>query len=479
MDNYKQTLEKLFRGVTGESPDSVVSMHLGGSDRKYYRLKNRDISVVGCFNPNKTENSAFFHITEVLKDAGINVPGILSRSEDGFCYLVTDLGAQSLYDLVVKRSNHRLNDELLKYYKDALSSLARIQTIDLSNFNQEMFYPVPSFNRASIEWDLSYFKYYFLNLNGITYDENKLQADFDVLINLILNDSLQFFMYRDFQSRNIMINNNQLWFIDYQGGRRGPLAYDVVSLLYQAKANLAAEDRALLIEHYKNEFVQYTDYSVESFNHYFYPVALIRLLQVLGAYGFRGLFQRKAHFLSSIPYALKQLAEVMDNLKALAHVPELAACLQSLVELTPKYEVQHNGRFLMVVSSFSFIKGGAPVDYSGHGGGYTFDCRALPNPGRLDEFKKKTGLDNEVVQYFSDKPEIFSFIDQSVSMIQKHVDAYLDRNFNYLSVGFGCTGGQHRSVFCADAFAKKMKSLYPEIDVHVQHVVQNIEYVCQ
>lgn len=479
MVDNKQTLKMLFQRVTGELPESIVSMNLGGSDRKYYRLKTNKTSLIGCVNNNKAENAAFYHITEVLKNAGINVPDVLDRSSDDSCYIVTDLGCQSLYDLVVNRTEHRLNPELIGLYKDALSTLARIQTIDLTNFNQQKFYPVPSFNRASIEWDLSYFKYYFLNLNDITYDENKLQADFEVLINLILNDSLQFFMYRDFQSRNIMVKDGELWFIDYQGGRRGPLAYDVASILYQAKANLAPDDRKILIDHFKHEFVKYTDYTIASFDHYFYPVALVRLLQVMGAYGFRGLFQRKAHFLSSISYALKQLTDVVENLKALTHVPELANCLQSLVKLAPKYEVAKLSQFTLVVNSFSFVKGGAPVDYSGHGGGYIFDCRALVNPGRIEAYKKKNGLDAEVAEYFSDKLEVFAYIDSAVTMIKTHVDVYVERKFSYLSVGFGCTGGQHRSVFCADRFAKKMKSLFPEIEVQVQHVAQNIEYVCQ
>lgn len=477
--DYKETLKTLFKSVFGKDVDTISEMNLGGSDRKYYRLNKGDLSVVGCFNDKKKENEAFFHIGEVLKKEDINVPDILAISDDELCYLTSDLGNDSLYDLVVSRKEEHLDNQLMQYYKDSLSALAKIQTIDITKFDQSKFYPVASFNRLSIEWDLSYFKYYFLNLNDISYNENRLQADFDVLINLVLNDASQFFMYRDFQSRNIMVKDGELWFIDFQGGRRGPLAYDVVSLLFQAKANILPTDRQILIDHYKSELGKHTDYSIETFDYYFYPVALIRLLQVLGAYGYRGLFQRKSHFLTSIGYALKRLSEVVDNLKALMHVSELARCLNALVELTPKYEEPSDENFLLVVNSFSFIKGGVPNDYSGHGGGYIFDCRALPNPGRINYYKKMTGIDSDVIEFFADKQEVFSFIDSTSELVQIHMNQYLNRGFKYLSVGFGCTGGQHRSVFCADRFAKKIMASFPHIEIQVNHVAQNISYKCQ
>ncbi|MDA3866330.1 MAG: phosphotransferase [Salinivirgaceae bacterium] len=473
-----ETFIRLFRDLTGETPEKLYPLNRGGSDRNYYRLHYRDISVIGCVNDDLSENEAFFHISEVFKQNGINVPEVLAVSSDRLYYLMSDLGDRDLYSMVTKRETDELPGDLLEMYKKSLAMLVKVQSIGIDQFNQNLFYPVRSFNQVSIDWDLNYFKYYFLKPSGISFNERKLHADFETLTNLVLNDRRSFFMYRDFQSRNIMIKDGQPWFIDYQGGRKGSLGYDVASLLFQAKAKLTKEDRQLLLDFYKDELVSHIDYTDNNFDHYFYPIALLRTLQVLGAYGFRGVYQRKAHFLSSILPALNNLSEILDHLKALHRVLELGRCLRALLADADKYKVNKSTKFRLVVSSFSYINGGVPSDYTGHGGGYAFDCRLLPNPGREEQYKQLTGMDTTVQEYLQKHDEVADYIDDTLVLVKKHIDRYLERGFSYLSVSYGCTGGQHRSVYCAEQAAAKLKRLYPDLEIQVNHVAQHKTYLC-
>ncbi|MFO7865159.1 MAG: RNase adapter RapZ, partial [Salinivirgaceae bacterium] len=251
------------------------------------------------------------------------------------------------------------------------------------------------------------------------------------------------------------------------------------SLLFQAKAKLTKEDRHLLLEFYKNELVSRIDYTEKNFDHYFYPIALLRTLQVLGAYGFRGVYQRKAHFLSSILPALDNLSEILDHLKALHRVPELERCLRALLSDTDKYKVNESTKFRLVINSFSYINGGFPADYTGHGGGYAFDCRLLPNPGREEQYKQLTGMDAAVQEYLQKHNEVADYIADTLVLVKKHIDRYLERDFSYLSVSYGCTGGQHRSVYCAEQAARQLKKLYPDLEILVNHVAQRKTHLCQ
>ncbi len=472
------TLKTLFTEIAGETPEIKKLFKKSGSGRQYFRLNSEKLSVIGCINTDVDENEAFFHLSGVFNKAGLNVPEVLAIDQSRQCYLQTDLGDQMLYDLVIGRKGKYLDDNLLSQYKKVLSALVDFQAIDQQLIDSSKLYPLPVFNRQSIEWDLNYFKYYFLKLHDITFNERKLQADFDAFIGQLLNDEMHFFMFRDFQSRNIILKNNEPWFIDFQGGRKGPLAYDVASLLYQAKVNLQPEDRDKLLKHYLKELTQKTDIDGARFMNYYYPNALLRTLQVLGAYGYRGLFQRKMHFLTSIGLALRNLKSIMTSLSALNHVPELARCLNELVERIPEYENQPSDKFKLIIQSFSFLNGGVPADTSGHGGGYVFDCRMLPNPGRDPYFANLNGMDEEVKKYLEKHQEVDTYTSNAVDFATKHINTYLDKQFNYLSISFGCTGGQHRSVYCAEQAAKKIKALFPDITIEVKHLIQKVTYVC-
>ena len=281
-----------------------------------------------------------------------------------------------------------------------------------------------------------------------------------------------FFMYRDFQSRNIMVKDNHTYFIDYQGGRKGPLQYDIVSLLFQVKAQLSDDLREELLSHYKKELGRYIDAEEIGFDKYYKAFILLRLLQVLGAYGFRGLIQKKQHFVESIPYALNELVTLKDNLDIPFAMPELMNVLNEIEKLLPKYQQVKNEKLTVVVNSFSYKNGGIPEDRSGNGGGFVFDCRTLPNPGRHEEYKKLTGQDVEVQDFLNEYEEVHVFFKSTQNLVFQSVDNYLERNFKNLFVNFGCTGGQHRSVFFAEMTALALHEKYPQIKVVLNHLVQ-------
>ena len=282
-----------------------------------------------------------------------------------------------------------------------------------------------------------------------------------------------FFMYRDFQSRNIMIKDNHTYFIDYQGGRKGPLQYDIVSLLYQVKAQLPQSLRDELLSHYKQKLASVVDIKEIRFDDYYQSFVLLRLMQVLGAYGYRGLIQKKQHFLSSIPYALKEITSLNKALNLPLEIKELSSVLSQLDNLIKKYEHSEDDILTITINSFSYKNGGVPTDMSGNGGGFVFDCRALPNPGRYQEYKELTGLDKEVQDFLEDKDECSVFFKAAENIVCQSVDNYIERHFNSLSVNFGCTGGQHRSVFFAHKIAKTLHKKYPMIKVVENHIVQH------
>ncbi len=471
-------LSDLFKTFTGNMPQGVDTLKQSGSGRKYFRLKNENTSLIGCLNDNVAENEAFFHLSEVFSHNNLNVPKVLQKDPTGRAYLQTDLGDDVLFDRIVNRQTKELSSDQLAMYKKVLTELIRFQTIDLGEIDSSKYYPVKKFGGQSIEWDLNYFKYYFLNLHDVPYNEFKLQHDFNTLRDFVLNDNGRFFMYRDFQSRNIIIHNNEPHFVDFQGGRKGPLAYDVVSLLYQARARITEKDRETLLQYYLTELKEEISISEKTFLDYYYPIALIRTLQVLGAYGYRGLIQKKSHFLSSIGYALENLQSIIDKLVAFDHLPELKRCLNAVIEKKAQYSTTKTNQFRLVINSFSYLNGGVPVDFSGHGGGYAFDCRMLPNPGRLPEYRASTGMDANVQQFLRKHEQVEQYINDSIAFAAKHIDAYIERDFSYLSINFGCTGGQHRSVYCAEQAAQLLKKRFENITIEVNHLMQNKSYVC-
>jgi aminoglycoside/choline kinase family phosphotransferase len=390
------------------------------------------------------------------------VPEIYATKEDEGIYLLQDLGDTTLYQLVTARKvDSPLSAEIEMLYWKAISELLKFQVIAGRDLDYTNCYPRQNFDRQSIMWDLHYFKYYFLKPNGIIFDEQLLEDDFVRLTGYLLLAPSDYFMFRDFQSRNIMVKGDQLFFIDYQGGRKGALQYDLASLLFQAKAGLSPAFREEMLQHYLNELSQFTTVDEDEFIQFYYAFVLVRLLQVAGAYGFRGYFEKKAHFLQSIPYVLKQIQWFNQNVEIPVRLPHLKAVMEKMAQLSIDIPASQNENSLTVsVNSFSY-KNGIPVDYTGNGGGFVFDCRALPNPGRFHEYKNLTGKDKPVQDFLQDKPEVEKFLSNVFQLIDQSVGLYIAREFNYLQVNFGCTGGQHRSVYCATRLSEHLSASYP------------------
>ena len=365
-------------------------------------------------------------------------------------------------------------------FRKTLDQLVLFQVKGHEGLDYNKVYPTPCFDRSGVMDDLDYFKYYFVKPHAeIVFNEMRLKAEFQRFAEEACQAKNDYFMYRDFQSRNVMIYQDNPYFIDYQGGRKGPLPYDVVSLLYQVKAQMPQALRDELLEYYKKALSAYVDLESVEFDKYYPQFVYLRLMQVLGAYGFRGLIQKKAHFIESIPYALQELTTWSET-HPLPNYPELESVIQQLRPLLQRYPsplTSHlsplTSPLTVTINSFSYRKG-YPDDFSGNGGGFVFDCRALPNPGREPEFKTKTGRDWEVVEYLLAKPPVHEFLGHVKAIVSQSIDNYLERHFNHLMVSFGCTGGQHRSVFFAQSIADWIRATYPTVNVKLNHREQDI-----
>jgi aminoglycoside/choline kinase family phosphotransferase len=397
----------------------------------------------------------------------MNVPEIFAVGEEMKTYLIEDLGDTILFDRIsMLRQNEGFSTKLVNIYKSIIDELIRFQMFAGKTVDYSVCYPAAEFDGQAYMWDLNYFKYNFLKLAQIPFDEYRLEEDFRKLVQLLLSADNTYFVYRDFQARNIMLHRDQLFFIDYQGGRKGPLYYDLVSLLFQARAQIPFEVREELIDYYIEEAGKIKPRSVQNFRQYFYKFALVRILQTLGAYGFRGLYEKKPHFLESLPMAIENIHWLVNNLKISTDIPELKQCLNQMIAMNtagkfslPLLKVQ--------VNSFSY-KRGIPIDLSGNGGGFVFDCRALPNPGRLEEYRELTGMDKKVADYLQKYKEVDDFIAQANSMVQQSIKVYAERHFTNLIVNFGCTGGRHRSVYCAEKLVQKLKD-FKNIEIELRH----------
>ena len=347
--------------------------------------------------------------------------------------------------------------------------LPRIQNLGRQNLNFQYAYPRDAFDNQSMMWDLNYFKYYFLKLINLFFDEQELENDFQTFINFLLRAESDFFLFRDFQSRNIMLKNDNVYFIDYQGGRRGALQYDLASLLYDGKANLSNSDREKLFAIYLDEAEKVLSIERQNFIRYFDGFVLIRILQALGAYGYRGYFERKSHFLLSIPYALKNLSFLLENSKNLPDIPLLRELLVALIQSPIFPSLSKRNILTVTITSFSYKKG-IPQDFSANGGGFVFDCRALPNPGREKLYANATGKDISVIAYLEKYSEVAQFKERTFALVESSVNNYLERKFTNLMVNFGCTGGQHRSVYFAEQLQKYLKEKYSNrIHIELKH----------
>ena len=442
-----------------------------GSNRIYSRETDPSgRSVIRVVGTNRDENRAFIYMARHFRALGLPVPELYSVSPDEMTYTQEDLGDTLLFD--------HLDDYTL--LSRTIRALAHMQVTGARDFDWSVCFPVPAMDERSIRWDLNYFKYCFLRLTGIEFSEPRLEDEFDRLVQrLTTNDQglPPTFLYRDFQSRNVMIRDGQPWFIDFQGGRRGPTQYDVASFLWQARANFAPELRDRLIDEYLDELRQLQPSLAENAWKAALPhFVLFRTLQVLGAYGFRGYHERKPHFLQSIPNALRNLRDILARLPEYPYLREIADCLSakrsnSETVLQAQPVLQRSG-LVVTVYSFSFKKG-IPSDDSGNGGGYVFDCRSTHNPGKYEEYKSLTGLDQPVIDFLEADGEILRFLESVYRLVDHHVERFLERGFTHLQVAFGCTGGQHRSVYSAEHLAHHLKEKY-NINIELIHRERNI-----
>ena len=476
--DIQNDLSELVRSI-GMTPVDILPIAESGSSRKYYRVKTSEASVIGTYNANVEENEAFFYLTEHFGKMHLPVPKLLAVNKERTCYLQSDHGDTTLFGHVQHAlATGKYDEQTVGLFKQTLEQLVRFQIEGHRGLDYSKVYPVPCFDKPSVMDDLDYFKYYFVKPHAeIVFNETRLKAEFNAFADVVCRAKNDFFMYRDFQSRNVMIDQDKPCFIDYQGGRRGPLQYDVVSLLYQVKAQMPQSLRDELLGYYKQALTAYLDPDSVDFDRYYPYFVYLRLLQVLGAYGFRGLIQKKAHFIESIPYALKEL-KTWNEKHPLDAYPELQSVILQVVSLLNKFTphsslLTPHSPLTVTVNSFSFKKG-YPDDFSGNGGGFVFDCRALPNPGREPQFKTKTGRDWEVVEYLTEKPQTHVFLEHVKGIVGQSIDNYLERHFSNLMVSFGCTGGQHRSVFFAHSIADWSKATYPTVNVRLNHIEQKI-----
>lgn len=460
-------LKELYKKYTGVEPESVMPLTPAGSNRRYYRLTGH-VSVVGVEGVDRAENEAFIYLSRHFFECGLPVPEILAVSDDSMAYLESDLGNVPLFAL--------LDD--MSLLEKAMRVLARLHCIGSEGIDYTRCFPVEAFDRQAVMWDLNYFKYSFLNTSSVAYSEPRLEADFSQLADDVDRFTHEHgcFMMRDFQSRNVMVKDGEIYLIDYQGGRRGPAAYDLASFLWQARAGFSPELRERLIDVYADEARKYGPVDVSLLKAQVRDMALIRTLQVLGAYGLRGRFERKPHFLQSIPPALANLRALLAA--GIGGYPYLTQMLTQLVEKDGRdsmAEEAYDG-LTVRVNSFSYKKG-IPDDPSGNGGGYVFDCRAMDNPGRYERYKRLTGLDREVIDFLEERGEIEPFLESCYSIVDRAVDNYLSRGFSSLMVSYGCTGGQHRSVYSAQHTAEHIKARYPQVRVVLWHRERGIKEV--
>jgi aminoglycoside/choline kinase family phosphotransferase len=464
-------LEKLFEEHFEIKAENVEALAVSGSDRRYYRVRGGSITAIGTYNTNVAENNTYFYFTGLFKKHQVNVPEIYKISKDRRAYLQQDLGATSLFDLVLKEG---FTDNVRKLYHKAMAQLARVQWIAGREADYKQCFAARQFDEKAIMSDLLYFKYYFADLQGIAYDRSGLIREMELLSKELGHVQPQTLMYRDFQSRNIMVHDGKIFFIDFQGSMQGPPQYDIASLLWQARAQLPAAWKEDLLNGYISSL---NDLHVPRMDEIYFrrgyvQFVLVRLLQVLGSYGFRGLLQHKAHFITSIGPALKNLERFLSDHPQTPSYPELRSLLEKISspEMQEKYAITHSAekpKLTVQVSSFSY-KTGIPKPMGPHGGGYVFDCRGVLNPGRYAAYKHLTGNDEMVRQFLERETKMPDFMDHVYALVSLNVEDYIARGFEQLSVAFGCTGGQHRSVYAANQLAAYLKTRY-NLDVAVTH----------
>ena len=505
-------LSQLFTQATGKKAGEQVALTASGSNRRYYRIfsDDKEVSLIGVQGTSRDENHAFLTMDKHFLSKGLNVPRVLAVSDDEMAYVQEDLGDMLLFNYIAEGRKTGVFCESEKgMLRQTIRALARFQVVGAEDFDFRVCYPQPEFNLRSIRWDLNYFNYCFLKATGLEFQEDKLENEFERLAYILLQQKkMNAFMYRDFQSRNVMVafgnrvapmapgaikatdasaspQNNVArsfgdpnkegepvpYFIDFQGGRKGPVYYDVASFLWQAKANFHDELRNELIGEYLDELGKYMEVDKQEFYNTLRHFVLFRTMQVLGAYGFRGYFEKKPHFLQSIPFAIENLRRLLKN--SADDYPYLIEVLHEMTEMKQFKEVGVRKPLVVKVYSFSYKKG-IPADDSGNGGGFVFDCRAVNNPGKYERYTYFTGMDEPVIKFLEQDGEILPLLDSAYKLVDASVKRYIDRGFRNLMVSFGCTGGQHRSVYAAEKMAEHLNTKFG-VEVRLIHREQNVE----
>lgn len=476
MQENIEKIKNLYKTWSGAEPDRLEVLQQAGSERRYFRIWKDEKSIIGTYGANVKENETFFYFSEQFTKKQLPVANIYAISEDRKFYLQEDFGNVSLINRLEAEG---YKPEIYNLFKKSLEQLALLQVEGDEGLDYSRCLTNSEFGKQAILADLLYFKYYFLDALRMPYDKQKLIDDFEALSTYLTHTDYKFFMFRDFQSRNIQVKEDQsVHFIDYQGGMKGAPQYDVASLLWQARANLPDVWKANLVTDYMNalEPLLHKPLNRMSFIGQYNGYVLIRLLQVLGAYGFRGLFERKAHFLASIPLALKNLKSFISKNPMGIALPEfekvLSICIadEIIKQFTP-IQADENTPLVVKVQSFSFKKG-LPQAENEHGGGFVFDCRGILNPGRIESMKTKTGRNKEVIEYLEQQTKMPEFLYSVFDLVDITVEDFLKRGFGSLTVSFGCTGGQHRSVYAADALARHLKNKF-KVKIDLRHVVQD------
>lgn len=457
----------LFLNKFGKQPVTIDKLPPSGSYREYYRLISGSDSAIAAFNEDHKENQAFVYLTNHFYSKGLPVPEIYGEKLDEDIYLLEDLGDDMLLSFMEKQNYYKygVNAEIVNAYKQTLDDLIRFQVEGTKGLDYSVCYPRHAFDRQSMMWDLNYFKYYFLKLAKVPFNEQLLEDDFNTLCDHLLSADCSYFLYRDFQSRNIMVKNGKSYFIDYQGGRKGAIHYDIASILFEAKTHLPAFVRDELLNHYLKSLEAFAGISKETFMQHYYGYVYIRMMQAMGAYGFRGLYEKKPLFLQSIPPVLNHLEWLVNNVELPIHVPELTKVWKILVDsdyLKTTAKAQYS--LTVNINSFSYRRG-IPVDESTNGGGYVFDCRAIHNPGKYEKYKNLTGTDKEVIQFLEKDEEVKAFLNDVYSLTDRSVEKYMERGFTSLMVNFGCTGGLHRSVYSAEMLKKHLSEKFKKRDI--------------
>lgn len=482
MQEIIDSIKNLYKDWKGIEPSSVDVLQQSGSERRYFRIHEKKGSVIGTYGANIKENETFIYFSKQFKEKKLAVPEIFAVSADKQFYLQQDFGDVSLLHHLERDG---FSDSVYNLFKKSLEALAELQVKGDAGLDYNKCLTNQVFGKEAIMADLLYFKYYFLDALRKPYDKQKLIADFEALSTYLTHTEYKYFMFRDFQSRNILITSSlekklggEAHFIDYQGGMKGAPQYDVASMLWQARANLPEEWKENLLTDYMNCFEKIIGEPIDRniFHSQYNGYVLIRLLQVLGAYGFRGLFERKAQFLTSIPLALNNLKEFFQKNSLGISVPEFRKVLDLCVsdeiiqQFTP-VQATIDTPLVVKICSFSYKKG-LPIDDTDNGGGFVFDCRGILNPGRIEKFKTQTGRDKEVKDYLEQQTKMTDFLNSAFDIVDITVEDYIKRNFGSLMVSFGCTGGQHRSVYAADALARHLKNKF-KVKIELTHKVQD------